>query len=80
MHEDAERLARRFHDVFELLVPKPGWEIRVQRKEMLSTRWEDVAVEYRRTLVGTFDELLRAEVIFPGPSLYADADRGDPSV
>lgn len=67
-HEDAERIARLFHDWYEALAPKFGWETQAQSRE----RWEDVPEENRELMVAVVDELLRAQVIFPGPSLYAE--------
>ena len=42
--------------------------------------WEDLDPRYRQQLVDTFEELMRAEVIFAGPSLYSASDLVDPSV
>jgi hypothetical protein len=64
IHEDSERLARRFHVIVSTLAP------RLDMPRQLP--WEEVDWTYRRLLVQTFDEMLRSELIFPGPSLYAD--------
>lgn len=53
MHEDAERLAKRFIEVASTIDP--------------DRLWEDLDL-----IEATFDEMLRAEIIFGGPSLYAD--------
>jgi hypothetical protein len=59
-HEDAERLAKRFHEVTCMVVPYQ------------EQRWDDLRADYRELLVEVFDEMLRAQLLFPGASLYAD--------
>ena len=59
MHDDAERMARRFVEVRGIITGA-------------GKLWEIMSADERRLYVETFDELLRAEVFFPGPSLYAD--------
>lgn len=68
--EDAERVARRFHDLYEMLAPKYGWE--TQERSRVS--WEDVPDANRELMIAVVDEMLVAELIFPGPSLYAESD------
>ena len=43
-----------------------------KRLELPHEPWDKVALVYRRQLIRTFEELMRAEAIFAGPSLYAD--------
>jgi hypothetical protein len=62
-HADAERIARRFHEVSRLLCREIG---------VPDPRWEDVDESYRQVMIWTFDEMLRAGLIFGGPSLYAE--------
>jgi hypothetical protein len=69
-HEDAERIAQRFHLLYEALAPQHGW----QTQQASRTAWEHVPAENRRLMVSVVEELLRAEVIYPGPSLYAAED------
>jgi hypothetical protein len=59
MHEDAERMARRFHLVRRMLVPALA-------------SFDELVPRERDLLIQTFDELLRADAVFPGPSLYQD--------
>lgn len=54
MHEDAERIARRFYEVAAAM----GYV-------------DEVITELEAEKV--FDEMLRSEVIFGGPSLYAES-------
>jgi hypothetical protein len=60
MREDAERIARRLHEVQEIL----------SSPEVLGTRWTRLPEGERELRIAAVEELLRAEVIFPGPSLY----------
>lgn len=53
---DAERMAVRFLDVYEMLTV-------------------DRVVDHD-AVADTFDELLKAEAVFPGPSLYANPPDG----
>jgi hypothetical protein len=62
--EDAERMAKRFHETWQTLTPR--------RYMIADYAWDQVDFKYRQQLVRTFEELGRAEVIFPGPSLYAE--------
>ena len=61
MTDDAKRMAEKFNDVFQAfgsqLVP--------------TMTWDEVPFEYKVQLIKTFDELVKSEVVFPGPSLYA---------
>lgn len=59
MHEDAERMARRFHATRAMIV------------KSIAT-FDELVPRERDLLIQTFDELLRAEAIFPGTSLYAN--------
>jgi hypothetical protein len=56
--EDAKRMARRFHDVFQTIAKHP-------------MAWDEVPLEHKVQLIKTFDELIKAEAVFPGSSLYA---------
>lgn len=64
VHPDAQRLAKRFHEVWQALDP-PG--------RMLAKKdFHELPLEYRLQLMATFDEMLRSELVFGGPSLYAE--------
>jgi hypothetical protein len=64
LREDAERIARRFHEVGQTFTPI----------SMAPRRpWDESSEDYKKRLVDTFYELLQAELIFPGPSLYAES-------
>jgi hypothetical protein len=65
VREDAERVAKRFHEVYEALAPKFDWE--TQQRSRVA--WDDVN---RALMIAVANELIEAEAIFPGPSLYAD--------
>lgn len=67
-NEDAERIAKRIHATYETLAPRFGWETQARSRE----RWENVPEENRALMIAVVDELLQAQVIFAGPSLYAD--------
>lgn len=58
MNEDAKRAADRFYEVFLIVCERDG-------------RPAD-AEQFNRAVTATFAELMRAEVIFAGPSLYAE--------
>lgn len=51
-------MARRFHDVFQTIAKHP-------------MAWDEVPLEHKVQLIKTFDELIKAEAVFPGSSLYA---------
>jgi hypothetical protein len=57
MTDDAQRIAKRF--------------VEVRNTFDAGDKWEDMTFEHRRLLIQVFDEMVRAELIFPGPSLYA---------
>lgn len=57
MHEDAERMARRFHLARKMLVPALA-------------EFDELMPRERDLLIQAFDDLLRADAVFPGPSLY----------
>jgi hypothetical protein len=59
LHEDAARLARRFHEARVLLEPSVAG-------------WDDIVIREQERLIAVFDHLIRTEVVFAGPSLYAD--------
>jgi hypothetical protein len=59
MTEDSQRIARRF--------------VEVRNTFDVGDRWEDMTFEHRRLLVLIFEEMIRSDIIFPGPSLYASA-------
>jgi hypothetical protein len=63
-HPDAQRMAKRFHEVWQTL-DRPE-----QKRE--KQNFSDLSLEYRIQLIRTFDEMLRAGLIFGGPSLYAE--------
>jgi hypothetical protein len=65
---DAERIAQRFHAEYEAQAPSHGW----QTQRASRTTWEHVPEENRQLMVSVVEGLLRAQVIFPGPSLYAE--------
>jgi hypothetical protein len=60
-HEDAVRIAERLWEQFSAQADG-GW----------SGPWSDVPKGIQAYYVAVVEELLRAEVIFPGPSLYAE--------
>jgi hypothetical protein len=66
MHEDAERLAKRFYEVSLTLAAGMGMEP--------VANWEDIDEQMRALAVQTFDEMLKAQLLFPGPSLYSAGD------
>lgn len=70
MHEDAERLAQRFHETQETLA------LRILSKDQQRprVRWEDVPDENKQLMIAVVDEMLQAQLIFPGPSLYSAGD------
>jgi hypothetical protein len=65
VREDAERVAKRFHEVYEALAPKFDWE--TQQRSRVA--WDDVPHENRALMIAVANELIEAEAIFPGPSL-----------
>jgi hypothetical protein len=63
MTDDARRMAERFHYVFQALG---------DRTVVPEVPFDEVPLQYKVQLIKTFDELIKAEVVFPGPSLYAE--------
>jgi hypothetical protein len=59
VHPDAQRAAERFQRVYEVVAAQ------AQVPVSLSPEQADLVAE-------TLNELIRAEALFPGPSLYAD--------
>jgi hypothetical protein len=59
VHPDAQRAAERFIRVYDVVAAQAGVPV------ALSPEQAELVAE-------TIDELIRAEALFPGPSLYAD--------
>lgn len=62
MSELAERIARAFHERYETLAPRYGYETR----EASAKPWEQVPAENKALMVGVVSELLSAGVIAEG--------------
>lgn len=62
---DGERIAARFHEVYELLAPEHGYETR----EATAVPWKDVPEPNRSLMIHVCEFLVREKSIQVGPSL-----------
>lgn len=62
---DAERVAARFHEVYELLAPAHGYETR----DASAVPWKDVPEPNRSLMIHVAQFLLREDAIRVGSSL-----------
>lgn len=60
---DAERVAARFHEVYELLAPEHGYETR----DASAVTWKDVPEPNRGLMIHVAEFLLRERTIEIGP-------------
>jgi hypothetical protein len=63
---DGERIAARFHEVYELLAPDHGYVTREAGRETL---WQQVSEPNRSLMIHTCEFLLRERCIEVGPLL-----------
>ena len=66
----AERVARHFHETYELLAPEHGWDTQETTR---AKPWGEVPAHNRELMVATVQQLLDDGVIRPGETLDADA-------
>lgn len=69
-----ERLARRFHEVYEQLAPKHGWTT----QEASRVPWDQVPAHNRALMMDTIGELLAGGMIEVGVSLSAPQEDAVP--
>lgn len=62
--EHAERIARHFHEEYERLAPKHGWET----QERTRVAWEALPAENRQLMISVVIVLMRKGIIQPGPT------------
>lgn len=66
----SERIAKRFHEVYEELAPTMGWETQERsRKE-----WDELPLENKWLMVKVVEQLLEEKVIYKGRGLNAKSE------
>jgi hypothetical protein len=63
-----EAVARAFHEAYERLAPRHGYETR----EASAKPWAEVPEPNRRLMVSVVTELVKREIIYPHPGLGLD--------
>jgi hypothetical protein len=65
MSSELDRIARAFHETYELLAPEFGYSTR----EATRVAWEDVPVNNKALMRATIGALLGEEIIRPGAKI-----------
>jgi hypothetical protein len=59
----AERIARAFHEAYEIIAPECGYETREESRKP----WDQVPARNRELMIRTVEELIAQDVIRPSP-------------
>ena len=72
MLTDAELIAKRFHEVYEELLPSMSsvWE----NQGRVSKKWEELPTENKWLMVKVVDQLMEEKVIYKGRNLRAKSE------
>lgn len=72
MLTDAELIAKKFHEVYEELLPTMGsiWETQGR----VSKTWEELPVEEQWLMVKVVDQLMEEKIIYKGRNLRAKSE------
>jgi hypothetical protein len=60
--EEAEEIAQSFHNVYEALAPRFGYETKKESR----TAWSEVPARYRTLMIATAQRLLDTHIIIQG--------------
>lgn len=62
VYDEAEPIAKAFHEAYERLAPRHGWQTQVRSR----VDWADVPQENRDLMIAVVSELITWHVIEPG--------------
>jgi hypothetical protein len=68
--QQAEQVARAFHEAYERLAPQYGYETR----EASAVPWDEVPEQNRELMVATVTDLLERAVVLPGTRLDLEVE------
>jgi hypothetical protein len=66
----AEKIAKRFHEVYEEIAPTMGWDTQERSKKS----WEELPIENKWLMVKVVEQLLEEKVIYKGRGVNAQSE------